>query len=72
MTQEQTPLRIPDEQLITIRQLAAWFSVSEHTVRKWVARGPASGLIPPFIRVNGQVRWRPSAVRAWLTEREIE
>jgi predicted DNA-binding transcriptional regulator AlpA len=64
-------LPVPDEPLIDIRALAAWLSVSEHTVRKWTAKGPESGLIPRFIRINGQVRFRPADVRAYLVNREV-
>ena len=46
------------EPLIGIRELADWLSVSEHAVRKWTASGPASGLAPRMLRVNGQIRFR--------------
>jgi predicted DNA-binding transcriptional regulator AlpA len=65
------PLPVPDEPLIDIRALAAWLSVSEHTVRKWTAKGPESGLVPRFIRINGQVRFRPADVRDYLVDREV-
>lgn len=67
-----TPLSgVPDEPLIDPRQLAAWLSVSVHTVRQWISRGPEAGLLPRMLRINGQVRFRPTDVRAWLEEREM-
>ena len=59
------------EPLIGIRELADWLSVSEHAVRKWTASGPASGLAPRMLRVNGQLRFRPQDVRDWLESKEI-
>ncbi|WP_299056341.1 hypothetical protein [uncultured Nocardioides sp.] len=60
-----------DEPLIDIRGLAAWFAVSESVVRKWSAKGPDSGLVPRFIRINGQIRFRPADVRDFLEQREV-
>lgn len=62
---------LPDEPLIDLRTLSQWLSVSESTVRKWSARGPGTGLLPTMIRVNGQIRFRPSDVRAFLTAKEL-
>jgi hypothetical protein len=62
---------VPDEPLINQKQLASWLSVSPNTMRQWVARGPEAGLVPRMIRVNGQVRFRPRDVRAWLIEHEL-
>lgn len=62
---------VPEEPLIDMRTFAAWVAVSESTVRKWVAKGPGSGLVPTFIRVNGQVRFRPADVRAYLVAKEV-
>ncbi|MDP3968762.1 MAG: helix-turn-helix domain-containing protein [Nocardioides sp.] len=62
---------MPDEPLIDLRTLSQWLSVSESTVRKWSARGPGTGLLPTMIRVNGQIRFRPSDVRAFLTAKEL-
>jgi hypothetical protein len=62
---------VPEEPLIDMRTFAAWVAVSESTVRKWVARGPSSGLVPTFIRVNGVVRFRPDDVREFLVAKEV-
>lgn len=59
------------EALIAIRELAAWLAVSEHTVKKWCSQGPESGLVPPMLRVNGQIRFRPEDVRGWLKSKEL-
>jgi predicted DNA-binding transcriptional regulator AlpA len=61
----------PFEPLIGIRDLAAWLDVSEHTVRKWVTRGPEVGLVPRMIRVNGHVKFRPEDVRAWIDSKAV-
>ena len=66
-----SPHGFADEPLIGIRELAEWLGVSEHAVRKWTARGPDSGLVPRMLRVNGQLRFRPQDVRAWLETKEI-
>lgn len=65
-TWARDPLPIDDEPLIDIRGLAVWINVSVHTVRKWVTKGPEAGLLPPILRVNGSVRFRPEDVRRWL------
>lgn len=62
---------VPDEPLIDARQLATWLSVSLHTVRQWISRGPDAKLLPQMLRINGQVRFRPEDVRTWLKEREM-
>lgn len=61
----------PVEPLIDIRGLATWLGVSEHAVRRWTAAGPDAGLAPRMLRVNGQIRFRPSDVRLWLQSKEI-
>lgn len=61
-----------DEHLLSIEALAAWISVSPHTVRKWTAKGPTTGLVPRMLRINGQIRFRPSDVRIWLDTKEIQ
>jgi hypothetical protein len=63
---------VPDEPLIDMRALAAWLAVSESTVRKWTAKGPGTGLVPLFIRVNGQIRFRPADVRAFLVAKQVQ
>lgn len=69
---QQPGARVGDELLIDIRGLAEWLAVSDHTVRRWTAAGPLSGLVPRMIRVNGQIRFRPQDVRDWLESKEIK
>ncbi|WP_457622846.1 helix-turn-helix domain-containing protein [Nocardioides secundeburneus] len=59
------------EPLLDLRALATWLSLSEHTVRKWASKGPESGLLPPMLRINGQLRFRPDDVRTWLEHQEV-
>lgn len=61
-----SPRRNDDEPLIDAKALAAWLGVSEHTVRKWITKGPESRMLPRMLRVNGQIRFRPADIREWL------
>lgn len=70
-TNKRRSLNIPDEPLIDIRTLAAWLSVSESVIQKWTAKGPEAGLAPRFLRINGQIRFRPADVREFLASREV-
>lgn len=74
MSAETSPLAsVPtDEHLLSIEALAAWIGVSKHTVRKWTAKGPTAGLVPRMLRINGQIRFRPSDVRDWLDTKEMQ
>ena len=70
-TSESASGRPDRENLIGIPALAQWLGVSVHTVKKWVSRGPDSGLVPRMIRVNGVVRFDPADVRRWLDDNTI-
>lgn len=61
----------PFEPLIGIDALATWLNVSQHTVKKWVTRGPESGLVPRMIRVNGVIKFRPADVREWIDSKAV-
>lgn len=50
------------EQLMTPRELAAYFQVPEATVQQW--RYKRVG--PPSVRVGRHIRYRPAEVEAWL------
>lgn len=54
----------PDDLLETIA-VAAWFGVS----KQWLEIGRHRGYGPPFLRLSGRIRYRRSAVIAWLDER---
>jgi excisionase family DNA binding protein len=53
------------EGLWTIQDVAAHFGVAVTTIYGWRVRNEG----PRGIRVGGQVRFRPSDVRAWEEER---
>jgi predicted site-specific integrase-resolvase len=61
----------PHEPLIGIDELARWLGFKPDTVRKWAAAGPASGRIPPMLRVAGEYKFRPEDVRAWLESKAV-
>ncbi|MBT3820586.1 MAG: helix-turn-helix domain-containing protein, partial [Nitrospinaceae bacterium] len=50
------------ETLWTTEQTARVLGMKAHTLEKWRTTGAG----PPFIYVGGAVRYRPSAVEAWL------
>ncbi len=55
-----------DDDMLTKRQLAKALNVSIRTIERWHQRG--SG--PPAVRLpGGQLRWKWSAVQAWLANR---
>src|SRR5271166_5238251 len=54
-----------DDDLLTTPQLAEWLAVSE----QWCEIGRHKGYGPPYVKLAGRVRYRRSAVRAWLDER---
>ncbi|QIK74699.1 helix-turn-helix domain-containing protein [Nocardioides piscis] len=58
--------------MIDVSDLALWLKVSTSSVKKWAQAGPASGRLPRFYRVNGQIRFRPMDVRAWLEGKAVE
>lgn len=53
------------EKLIGPDELAGWLGVPRSTVYAWRYEGKG----PPAIRVGKHLRYRPSEVEAWLTER---
>jgi predicted DNA-binding transcriptional regulator AlpA len=60
---------VPDEPLIDVNELATWLAISPNTLRKWIHKGPEARLMPRMLRINGQLRFRPADVRAWLEEK---
>lgn len=62
------------EPLWDVRQVAAYFGCSTSAVYKWTEYGPRRGkdYLPklPCIRLGALVRYRPSSVVAWATDRE--
>jgi hypothetical protein len=58
-----------DDDLLTTIQVAGWFGVTP----QWVELARAGGCGPPFERIAPQVvRYKRSAVIAWLKEREYK
>ncbi len=53
------------EPLLSIRETAAFLNVSEHTVRRLVARRSL-----PCVRLNRQLRFAPDALLKWLSARK--
>ena len=49
-------------------QAAAVLKLEPKTLNQWRARKKADQ--PPYVKVGRLVRYRPSAVAAWITERE--
>ena len=61
--------KIADEPLIDVNELSTWLAISPNTLRKWIHKGPEADLMPRMLRINGQLRFRPADVRAWLEEK---
>jgi predicted DNA-binding transcriptional regulator AlpA len=57
-----------DDDLLTTLQVANWLGTSP----QWVELGRAKGYGPPFMRIAPQVvRYKRSAILAWLKDREF-
>jgi excisionase family DNA binding protein len=60
-------VRVPaDDVLLTEAEVADLLRVSQRTVRRW--RNEGTG--PPALRVGRRIRYRRSAVEAWLDRRD--
>ena len=56
---------MPDERLLTAREVAELLGVSTETVLRWTRAGDL-----PAIRLpGGAIRYRPSELEAWLAGR---
>lgn len=51
------------EPMMTTHDLAAYLAVTPRRIHDWRMRGDD---MPPAYRIGGQLRWRPSEVRAWI------
>jgi hypothetical protein len=58
------PAALPDNAVITTRELAGWLRFSLSTLETWRLKRPDRG--PPWILVAGQPRYRMGDVRKWL------
>lgn len=54
------------EELWSDKQLAAYFGMSDETLRHWRYEGRG----PRYLKVGKRVRYRVSDVEAWLKQRE--
>ena len=61
------PTRRTAPEVLTVPQACEFLSVSERTLRGWVARGYV-----PYARIGNQLRFRREALIEWLKERERE
>ena len=53
------------EQLIKPKETARFMGIELATLYTWVSRGKI-----PFVKVGAKLMFRPSALEAWLRERE--
>ena len=56
------------EKLLTDGELAEALGLSQQTLANWRWSGDG----PPYLKINGAVRYRPSAVELWLEQKEQE
>ena len=54
-------IRIGKDELINVKNLASFLSVSEKTIRDWVFKGTI-----PFVKFNGSVRFVRREIENWL------
>lgn len=59
-----TAMKVPTDELLKVKGLAAHLGVSEATVYRKRSLGED---LPPAIRVGRGLRWRTTDVDAWLT-----
>lgn len=60
--QSSTPLI--DNRLLSIKRLSEYLDVPMMTIRDWIYKRQI-----PFVKVGRHVRFKPSDVQRWLTER---
>jgi hypothetical protein len=58
------PTTLPDNALLTAKELAGWLRLSVSTLESWRLRHRERG--PPWVLVAGQPRYRMGDVRQWL------
>ena len=51
--------------LASVRDVSDWLGVSPKTIYAWVASGKL-----PYVKLGSSVKFRPSAIREWLKNRE--
>lgn len=55
-----------DNQLLSTEQLSEYLNVPTATIRDWCYKRKI-----PFVKVGRHVRFRPSDVEKWLSERKV-
>src|SRR5262245_89289 len=55
---------LPEDAILTSRELAGWLRLSQSTLEDWRIRHPDRG--PPWVVVAGRPRYRIGDVRRWL------
>jgi hypothetical protein len=58
------PSSLPDDFLLTAKELAGWLRLSLSTLEDWRCKHPNRG--PRWVQVAGMPRYRLGDVRAWL------
>ncbi|MCG2644290.1 MULTISPECIES: helix-turn-helix transcriptional regulator [Bradyrhizobium] len=66
---EFDPSRLPDDCLLTTKELAGWLRLSLSTLEDWRLRHPERG--PASVQVAGMPRYRVGDVRAWLVADQV-
>ena len=61
------PLHMAD--YLTAAQLSEKLNISEATLSRWRAAEPLQG--PPFVRIEGTIRYPAEAVKQWLDLRTL-
>jgi predicted DNA-binding transcriptional regulator AlpA len=56
------------DDLLDTRHLAAWLGMQPNTLEIWRRTNPRKG--PPYIKLGRMVRYKRSAVLAWLAQCE--
>ena len=54
---------------LTVNEVAEMIRVSTPTLARWRAADPVQG--PPFVKIEGSVRYPREAVQKWLEERTL-
>lgn len=57
------------DQYLTTRELSELLRISIGTLARW--RGANANTGPPFVRIEGSIRYPRDALRRWLDERTL-
>lgn len=62
---------LPDDPLFTTQEAARVVGLASSTLETWRSRPPRDTVPPPFLRLGRAIRYRRSALTAWLGDREF-